>query len=540
MALVPRNRKGGKVVYNFSFEHQGRKYWIKLGPNKREAELEEKRLVKSIKAGDFDAVFGTKSITVEQYFEHWIAKRRVRSKDYEEGWVRRHLLGLKKASPGSNEWVAAEGCGNADLKKLHIAEWRPRHTLILVHGMQRKLDKDGKRALRDKSIQNLLSVLHVMFRDAMIEELCTMNPIIVPEGTLDCTREKEPVPYTPTEVRLLTRSAKIHPAIRMLNALCFLTGQREGEACGRRWVDLSIDTTPLWCLYVHDQYDHAPLKTDNPRIVPVHPELAELLEEWGRRGYEMYTGRKPAAEDFIVPNLSPRASKRHHTKDSYYHQFIRACNRTGVEPRTLHATRHTFLTLARRGGARKDVIEKVTHNARGDIVDRYTHFDYAPLCEAVLCLNLDAHRDLHPDPRKKLNSGSVLDWNDEAKRQNLLESADSESGGGPSAVDEKPLAGSEFENPRLGRRSQSGRNSSPSAGSELGSAIDGLKLNRPPRDVQRFVAKRMVEAHAAIVTRDAEGFPVINPSGAGAALRPLARAARALDTGRVPRRKRAV
>ena len=31
---------------------------------------------------------------------------------------------------------------------------------------------------------------------------------------------------------------------------------------------------------------------------------------------------------------------------------------------------------------------RVTHNACGDVVDGYTHFDWAPLCEAVLCLRL--------------------------------------------------------------------------------------------------------------------------------------------------------
>gem|GEM_PF-4594710 len=42
---------------------------------------------------------------------------------------------------------------------------------------------------------------------------------------------------------------------------------------------------------------------------------------------------------------------------------------------SLHSTWHTMVTLARRGGARKGILEQVTHNARGDIVDRYKHRD---------------------------------------------------------------------------------------------------------------------------------------------------------------------
>jgi hypothetical protein len=57
----------------------------------------------------------------------------------------------------------------------------------------------------------------------------------------------------------------------------------------------------------------------------------------------------------------------------------------------VHDTRHTFITLSRRDGARKDHLEKVTHNAVGDIVDRYTAVDWEPLCAAVACLRIDLH-----------------------------------------------------------------------------------------------------------------------------------------------------
>lgn len=51
-----------------------------------------------------------------------------------------------------------------------------------------------------------------------------------------------------------------------------------------------------------------------------------------------------------------------------------------------HLTRHTMISFARRGGARADVLECVTHNAKGSIIDQYTHFDWEPLCDAVRCI----------------------------------------------------------------------------------------------------------------------------------------------------------
>jgi hypothetical protein len=62
--------------------------------------------------------------------------------------------------------------------------------------------------------------------------------------------------------------------------------------------------------------------------------------------------------------------------------------RCGVENLSLHSSRHTFITLAGRAGARSEVVERITHNASGTIVDHYTHWDWEPLCQAVLAIQL--------------------------------------------------------------------------------------------------------------------------------------------------------
>jgi hypothetical protein len=115
----------------------------------------------------------------------------------------------------------------------------------------------------------------------------------------------------------------------------------------------------------------------------VHPALASMLTAWRRDGFEFHYCRKPTADDFIVPRTK---DGRPHTRSSAYKLWLRACAAAGVENRSLHSTRHTFITLTRRGGARAEVVERVTHNAAGSIVDHYTHWDWAPLCEAVLAL----------------------------------------------------------------------------------------------------------------------------------------------------------
>jgi hypothetical protein len=212
--------------------------------------------------------------------------------------------------------------------------------------------------------------------------------------------------YEVGELAVLLRHHSIPWPVRVLNALCIYTGMREGEACGRRWRDLDDGTSPLAALSIHDQYNGRPLKTERQRFAPVHPDLVEVLTAWAQEGFELYTGRLPSPDDFIVPAVSKWAKQPNWTRSMYYKAFVKHAAAAGVRPRSLHSTRHSFITHAQRGGADKLKLEKVTHNAEGDMIDRYTHGVWAPLCAAVSCFSLEVLPDLHPTPRKHGNSGA--------------------------------------------------------------------------------------------------------------------------------------
>ena len=55
----------------------------------------------------------------------------------------------------------------------------------------------------------------------------------------------------------------------------------------------------------------------------------------------------------------------------------------------LATSKRIALSAARSSGARGDVIERITHNARGGIIDVYTTWEWPALCEAVSCLKVD-------------------------------------------------------------------------------------------------------------------------------------------------------
>jgi hypothetical protein len=55
----------------------------------------------------------------------------------------------------------------------------------------------------------------------------------------------------------------------------------------------------------------------------------------------------------------------------------------GLRPRRGHDLRRTFITLAQVDGARRDILEAISHGPRGDIVSVYTTFPWPAMCEEI-------------------------------------------------------------------------------------------------------------------------------------------------------------
>lgn len=439
MAVEPKKRKG-RVVYGVSNAWNGGIAWELVGPNRREAEQRDRAMKKEIASGTYVPPASSKALTVRQETDLWAQGRTNASADDERRLLRLYLH--------PRPWLC----------DMRASEMRPSpHTDQLVAELKAEKKADGSRRISDKTIGNFLGVMRQAYKAAIRAGRCTVQPIVLEPGTLDLTRQREPEIYTPAELVVLTRHHTIPWPIRVLNALCGLGGLREGEAIGAKWGELDLQTEPLWALVVRRQYEGRKLKTKRPRVVPIHHELRAILEAWGREGFELYTGRKPTADDFIVPNCSSRSKHPHHTRSSYYKQFVKHAEAAGVRPRSLHSTRHTFITLCRRGRAREDVLERVTHNAVGKMIDRYTHFDFEPLCEAVMCLNLDAHRDLPPGggiPGNSVSAPGVLGRSNSAQ---LLASASGPRGSIPGASTTDQHQNSSPQNTRRDFRREEGR-----------------------------------------------------------------------------------
>jgi len=65
-----------------------------------------------------------------------------------------------------------------------------------------------------------------------------------------------------------------------------------------------------------------------------------------------------------------------------------AATKIGLVPgdRDFHSFRRFFITTVRENGGDRDLLERVTHNSKGVVLDTYTRFGFEALCRPVLAL----------------------------------------------------------------------------------------------------------------------------------------------------------
>lgn len=319
----------------------------------------------------------TGAFTVRLYAAQWIKGRRdrgVESVDLDEARLKKHALPV--------------------IGSLAMSDVRPRHLRELVHALKAKVGPD-KDDLAPRTVRHIFGSLHTMFADAVVDELISVNPCVLKRDDLPKKIDKDPMwragaIFTRDEVETLISSPKVPDDRRVLYTLMFLTGARFGEIAALRWSSYDKARTPLAHLLIAKSFStrkHAEksTKTQVTRDVPVHPTLARVLAEWKLKGWPAMMGRQPKADDLIIPS---RIGK-HRSVWTSLQSFKLDLTALGLRHRRQHDARRTFITLARRDGARADILESVTHGARGDIVSMYSSLPFELLCEEVAKLKIE-------------------------------------------------------------------------------------------------------------------------------------------------------
>jgi len=395
-----RKLADGTKSYRGVFAWEGRTVTETFGRDKYEARRRYNRLKRQLAEGSFVPSDKQTEKTIAGYGIPWFEKRTTRNAQDDLKVLVRLVF--------SRDWFA----------KLPLREWRVPHTLRLIKELlATPMDERARRCRRappgtllgEKYVSNIFMLLHSMVRMAKVEELIDRDPCELPPGTFSSAPKQQDTFYEADAVVRMVHTEKkaedgtivLSPEERLLGALVFYTGMRKGEVCARRWKDYDAGSKP-GCLHCNSQYDDQPLKTERrkgerSRKIPVHDELAASLKDWWETGWEFTFLRKPTPEDRILPSFSigrgrKGATEREHvlgthTKSTIYKMWRRACEHSAVENKSLHATRHTFITHTRRGGAMPDHLEKATHNRKGETIDQYTHLGWAPVADAVAHLH---------------------------------------------------------------------------------------------------------------------------------------------------------
>ena len=394
--IYERRHASGRSNYWISFrDADGKRVQQVGGATIAEAVAALRSRQAEVTTGGFVKGKGSSEQNLATYAARWVEYRRttgVRTVDREAQILRDHIL--------------------PTLGKHRLSDIRPSTVADLVTMLEG--------TMAPKSVRNVHGVLSGLLSRARFEELVVDNAAKgLPRGALPKARRVRAVSaWTRAELeRWITPAPDVPEEFTVAYAVAAFTGARVGEVAGLRWRDLDTEARPLWRWSLRTQYDGAPLKTDNPRDIPIHPELQRILAAWKLEGWPRLMCRHARPEDFVVPR-APKASARrdqhadtaHHSHNSLGAKAVhRYAQRLGVNDndRDFHSFRRGMITVARTDGASKDVLERITHNAAGEMIDGYTYFGWEALCEAVACMRLAPLRGVVATRRISLASSDT-------------------------------------------------------------------------------------------------------------------------------------
>src|SRR6185503_19914861 len=257
----------------------------------------------------------------------------------------------------------------------------------------------GTEKIAPRTVRHIYSLVRRMFSAAVVDEVIEASPVVVAKGVLPKNVDKDPTwragaIYELDELVRLLSDPAIPPERRMLNALKGLAASRHGEAAGLRWCNRFPDMQPLGKLVVARSYDKDGTKTQVSRQVPIHPVLAQLLNEWWSFGWANVYGRRPTPKDYIVPRSIDAEPPDEGDGDLWpadqaYKLFAADLEALGMRVRRGHDLRRTFITLAQEDGARRDVLQVITHAPdAADVMSLYTTYPWPTLCAELSKLQI--------------------------------------------------------------------------------------------------------------------------------------------------------
>jgi integrase len=274
------------------------------------------------------------------------------------------------------------------------AELRPKDVVWMLEKLRMRPSRKGATPA-SSTIRSTYALVRQVFDWAVLHEHVPANPVVVPNGVLPPKKDKDPTwrskaRFRRQESEQIITDLRIPLHRRVSYALALLTGLRVGEVSALTWEDYETQGEPLGKLFCCLSYNTRQkrtkeTKTGVAREIPVHPVLAQILNDWKAKGWNATYGRSPKRGDLIVPSTEGGYRSANYALKAF-HQDLELL---GLRKRRLHDCRRTFISLAQDGGASKEVLRAITHPSPRDAFDLYSTPSWDARCEAVLCLKID-------------------------------------------------------------------------------------------------------------------------------------------------------
>ena len=237
--------------------------------------------------------------------------------------------------------------------------------------VERKL-ADG---MNPTTVGHCIRLFSTFFAEVIEQGFARVNPVsLLPRSARRLYRSKLDTTNTP----FLEKASDVQRVFLALSepynvafAVGALAGLRTGEVLGLSWKDVDLANRRIHVTQQVKDGRIAPLKDDDPRIVPLQNDLAPILARW-----RLKTGGEGM---LFVPTCPKRGGTtdrpstfmRSHTLRSNLAKALTVCKLPSIS--WYQATRHTFASLWVMDGHSLEKLSKILGHASVTTTARYAH-----------------------------------------------------------------------------------------------------------------------------------------------------------------------
>ena len=313
----------------------------------RQAEIE------NIKVGILPRAVQKPALTVRQLIDRSIA-------EYHGPKIRKLKQNQNQRRTDLAQRIAPYGLADLHAEKVRAGD------------IERWRDALRKEGYAHSTVNVTLARLSMIFAWAIRQEIITCrNPC---EGVNQLPTKPRQDCYTLDEVHRLLSLPDVLPMIPMV----LYTGIRRGELLGLRWEDIDFQAERI---HVRRSFD-GPTKTDQTRVIPLHRELAPILQAWREQCPKTPEGVVFPLVAYGMARMATRCPTI--TTTELRAQLARA----GVPNDfacPVHAMRHTFASLFMDQVDSQKALESIMgHSTAGSRVTAlYVHTDVKTLARKL-------------------------------------------------------------------------------------------------------------------------------------------------------------